>query len=358
MHKSKISLFFVFILLALLLTACSGVPMSSGWPMSLVDGKTIYTASGSHIYAVNVDTGKEQTPRRFPEKVEGATVFGSAPILVDGYLFAGDYNNHLWKIPTSFVQEEWKKNDSTGRFIASPELFGELILAPNADHNLYAYDSKGIVKWKFTASNGLWTKPSISGDLIIVSSMDKKVYALRQNTNKDGVDVVWSKDLGGSVLFSQALGEDGNLYIGTLNNELFSIEAASGKVNWQVKTAGTVWSPVVVGKDKIYAGDQSGKIFALNTKDGSQAWEVNAESAVIGGLTLTDKGLFAGTEKGTALCLSVDGTKIWTETVGGKLYSTPVISGDYVIFGVFEGDKTLAAYYQDGRSAWTFTPSK
>ncbi len=95
-----------------------------------------------------------------------------------------------------------------------------------------------------------------------------------------------------------------------------------------MKTAGTVWSPVVVKDDKIYAGDQSGMIFALNTKDGSRVWEVDVDSPVIGGLALTDKGLFAGTEKGVASVLSMDGTKVWTTTVGGKLYSTPVISGE------------------------------
>ncbi len=127
------------------------------------------------------------------------------------------------------TSEAKKKVDATGSFISSAALVGDLILAPNADHNLYAYDKDLTLKWKFSASNGLWTKPVSDGDLIYVTSMDKSVYALKENAKKDGVDVLWSKDLGGSILFSLAIGKDGNLYIGTLNNELFSIEAKSGK---------------------------------------------------------------------------------------------------------------------------------
>ncbi len=93
---------FVFILLAVSLTACTGVPLASGWPESVVDGNAIYTASGSHIYAVNAETGKELTPRQFPEKAEGNVVFASAPLLVDGNLLIGDYNSTVWSIPVNF----------------------------------------------------------------------------------------------------------------------------------------------------------------------------------------------------------------------------------------------------------------
>jgi hypothetical protein len=50
--------------------------------------------------------------------------------------------------------------------------------------------------------------------------------------------------------------------------------------------------------------------------------------------------------------------------VGGKLLSTPVIAGDYVVFGVVDGDKLLAGFktsditMQTAKPDWTFNPSK
>jgi eukaryotic-like serine/threonine-protein kinase len=354
MQKRFIPLIFSILSLVFLLTACTGVPLTSGWPESTVVDNTIYTSSGQYVYAINAETGQQN--RRWPEKAEGAKIFSAAPILVDGQLIVGDYDSHLNSFDPASNAAFWNKKDATGKYIASPVLVGDLILAPNSDHTLYAYDKNGNVKWKFSeAKNNLWSQPVTDGKTVFVTSMDKFVYAIDP---AESGKVIWSKNLGGSVMFSLALAND-TLYIGTLNNELFSIDSATGKINWQVKTASAIWSPVLVQDDTIYAGDQSGKVFALSTKDGSTVWQIEAGSPVIGGLAFSDKGLFFGTEKGDAICVSTSGTKTWTTTVGGKLYSTPVISGSSVIFGVFEGDKTLAALDEkNGTLVWGFTPAK
>jgi outer membrane protein assembly factor BamB len=359
MQKRKTSLFILITVLAALLAGCSGATAApSGWPTSLVVEKTIYTASGAHVYAVNAETGAEIW--RFPLKPEGTTIFGAAPLLVDGQLIAGAYDSKLHSLNPDSGKEIWVNTDATGRWIGSPLAVDGLILAPNADHNLYALNSNGIVQWKFTAKNGLWNQPVTDGKSVFVSSMDKNLYAL----NPKSGTVLWSVDLGGSVLFSQTLGDDGNLYIGTINNEILSIAPDTGKINWRVKTSGTVWEPVVVKEGTLYAGDQSGKVFALSTKDGSKTWELEAGGTVVGGPVLTEKGLFFGNgyvngdKPGEAMQVSTSGQKVWSQSVGGKLYSRPVVSENLVIFGVFEGDKTLAALDENGKIVWSFNPSK
>jgi outer membrane protein assembly factor BamB len=362
MQKSKIPLFLVFILMAMLLSACSGVMPDKSWPENLVVGDTIYSAAHTFVYAVDAQTGKEKDPKRFPKDAEGSTAFGSAPVLIDNNFYITDYASQIRIVSEDLSTQSKIIKDASGRFLSSMTLFGDSILAANSDHHLYAYDKELRIKWKFAAKNGIWTKPVVYEDLIFVSSLDKTVYALRQNASQDGVEVVWSKEVGGSVFFSQAIDEKGNLYVGTLNNELFAFDAKSGKINWQVKTEGTVWSPVTINGDRLYAGDQSGKIFALDTKNGSQVWTYDAASPVIGGLALKDQNLYAGTQSGQALCLSAEDKPqnrvLWTKEVGGKLYSTPVFTQEYVVFGVYEGDKTLAAFKFNGDAGWEFKPSK
>ncbi len=362
MQKSKFLLIPIFLLLAVTLSACSGAIPDKSWPESLVAGETIYTASGSFVYMINADTGKEIDPKHFPEKAEGTIAFGAAPVLLDDQLLVSDYVSQLRLLSSDLTSQSKLIKDATGRFISSPTITDEQILTANADHNLYAYDKDLNLKWKFSAKNSIWTRPVVYDDLIFVASLDKNVYALRENTGKNGADVVWSKDLGGAVFLSQAIDEKGNLFIGTLNNEIFSIDAKTGKINWQVKTSGTVWAPVAIKDDRLYAGDQSGKVFALSKNDGSLVWEYDAGSPVIGSVALYDDRLFAGTEKGEALSIAIgDNPKsrlLWTQNVGGKLYSTPVLTDTYVVFGSYESDKTLVAYKFNGDAGWTFTPSK
>jgi outer membrane protein assembly factor BamB len=358
MQKRKFTPIVLFMVLATLLAGCTGAGAApTGWPGSLVVDKTVYTASGSHVYAVNAETGVEIW--RFPLKPEGTKVFGAAPYLVDGQLIAGAYDFQLHSLKLDGT-ENWVNKDATGRWIGSPISVDGLILAPNADHNLYALNANGIVQWKFTAKNGLWNQPVTDGKSVFVSSMDKNLYALNPKSGK----VLWSVALGGSVLFSQTLGDDGVLYLGTINNEILAISPDTGKINWKVKTNGTVWEPVVVKDGTLYAGDQSGKVFALSTKDGSKIWDLDTGGSVIGGPVLTEKGLYFGTgyvngeKPGEAMLVSTSGQKVWSQPVGGKLYSRPVISGNLVVFGIFEGDKTLAALDENGKNVWSFTPSK
>jgi outer membrane protein assembly factor BamB len=359
MYKRKSTLIVLIVVLSALLAGCTGgTTAPAGWPTSLVVDKTIFTASGSHVYAVNAETGVETW--RFPVKPEGTIIFGAAPILVGGQLIAGDYEFRLHSLNPDSGGEIWVNKDATGRWIGSPLAVGDLILAPNADHNLYAINSNGIVQWKFTAKNGLWNQPVTDGKSVFVSSMDKNLYALNPKTGK----VLWSVELGGSVLFSQTLGDDGILYIATINKEILAISPDSGKIIWKAKTNGVVWEPVAVKDGTLYAGDQSGKVFALSTKDGSKTWEIDTGGSVIGGPVLTEKGLYFGTgfvngeNPGEAMLVSTGGQKVWSQPVGGKLYSRPVVSGNLVVFGVFEGDITLAALDENGKIVWNFTPSK
>jgi hypothetical protein len=83
---------------------------------------------------------------------------------------------------------------------------------------------------------------------------------------------------------------------------------------------------------------------------------------------LNESSLYVGTYDGRAICLSIedktDSREKCVKKVGGKLLSTPVIVGEYVVFGVVDGDKLLAGYKvsnitnETDKPDWTFTPSK
>ncbi len=368
MHKRKIPLIFLVLLLSIILTGCTGAIPERSWPASLVVDDTIYTASQTFVFAVDADSGKEDADKgdteklRYPKDAESGTTFGNAPLLLDDQLYISDYGSQIRTISKDLRSVGKIVKDASGRFLSSPVFFNDLILASNSDGKLYAYNKDLSLRWTFSDGNGFWTQPVTYEDMIFVSSIDKSVYALKENAAGDGADVVWKKELGSSVFFSQAIDEKGNLYIGTLNNELFSFDSTTGSVNWQVQTAGTVWSPVIIKDNRIFAGDQSGKIFALDTTDGHLVWEYDALSPVIGSVAVRENSLYAGIGNGDALCLSIEDKPesrlLWSKNVGGKLYSTPVFTDKYVVFGVTDGDKTLAAFAFSGDTGWTFKPSK
>jgi hypothetical protein len=51
------------------------------------------------------------------------------------------------------------------------------------------------------------------------------------------------------------------------------------------------------------------------------------------------------TEAGDVINLSLDGSsKIWTRNVKGKLYSTPAVVAEQIIFASFQGDHLLSGF--------------
>lgn len=409
MQISKIKLFplSILLLLSVVLTACGsgGAMPDRAWPESLVDGNTIYMVNQSFVYAVDVTSilaakptipeGKaanepfkldspkenlqffEKNNLRYPKDAEDGVTYGSAPVLFNGELILTDFagkirKGNFWCEDAQGCDEKGTKppvitpvKDATGRYLTSATVTDTRILAANADHKLYAYDFDLVKKWDFSASDEVWTRPVVYGDLIFVASRDKQVYALRENKDANGVDVVWNKNLDGAVLHSLAVDEEGNLYVGTLKNELISLDAKTGDINWTYKTKGYVWSPVVFSGDRVYGADQSGNIFCLNKEKIQEkipVWEYPVTSPIIGSVAIDGKSLFAGTYDGKAISISIEDTAnprlIWENNVGGKLLSTPVIAGNYAVFGVIDGDKALAAYSFDNKFTWTFKPSK
>ncbi len=68
--------------------------------------------------------------------------------------------------------------------------------------------------------------------------------------------------------------------------------------------------------------------------------------------------IYVATEAGTLVALDRDGKTVWEKTVGGKIYTTPVLSGDLILVAPYQAEFVLAAYDADGKQAWTFTPAE
>jgi outer membrane protein assembly factor BamB len=109
-----------------------------------------------------------------------------------------------------------------------------------------------------------------------------------------------------------------------LNGKVYSFDLASGNENWSVLPAGSVVASLLIVGDQIYV-----------------ASEPDSKTGI-----------------GTLVALDREGKTVWSKEVGGKLYTTPVASGDLILVAPYLADFTLAAYDADGKQAWTFTPAK
>jgi outer membrane protein assembly factor BamB len=354
-------LLFTLIVFAALLSGCAGgTGVASSWPGVTVDGDTAYVAFNTHVFAINLADGMERW--RFPAEPDNKVTFYAAPTLTpDGQLVVGSYNNAVYSLnPTNNGSQNWVFDKASDRFIASPLATENGIYAPSAGRLMYALDLNGNQRWTFETEHGQWASPLPNNGYVILPSMDHRIYALDPETG----NVVWqTEDLGGAIVSAPALADDGTLYIGTFNREVLAINSETGQVLNRFATEGWVWGSPALDGDRLYVGDLNGFVYALNAADLTQIWKVQPETGANTSisdrpLVLEDK-LYIASESGNVYALNTsNGSTNWTQTVGGKLYGSPVLAGDKILVAPIGEDYILAALDLNGVQQWTFTPQK
>ena len=71
---------------------------------------------------------------------------------------------------------------------------------------------------------------------------------------------------------------------------------------------------------------------------------------------MQDDQIYVGTEDGTFIALDQDAGTVWQKALGGKIYTSPVVSGELILVAPYQSDFALVAYDAEGRQVWTFKP--
>jgi outer membrane protein assembly factor BamB len=155
--------------------------------------------------------------------------------------------------------------------------------------------------------------------------------------------------------------EDGSLYVGSLASQLEKFDTATGNHQAVVDAANWVWSSPSLDGDTLYFGDVNGNLYSYNTSTGDQNWKAikpdNSDTASITASPLVqEQHVLVATESGSVFAVDRDGKILWNETIGGKIYTSPIAAGELTIVAPLETDFYLVALDSNGRQIWTFTP--
>ncbi|MFM8320410.1 MAG: PQQ-binding-like beta-propeller repeat protein [Chloroflexota bacterium] len=365
---SRITLLGLLAALSLVLSACGGQPALESWPGTALGagGSPIYLASGAHIYTVDA-SGVQQgiVPVTADAKVHFFAPPAEAP---DGSLIGGSYDHKLYSMQLGSDQQNWVFAEARDRYVASPLIVNDLVLAPNADGNLYALGLDGALRWKFTAEHGFWATPLLDGQTLYAASKDHRIYALELSSGR----ALWeTEDLGGEIVSAPRLGPDGLLYVGTFGSRttdparmsrMVAVQAETGKTAWSTPVLGWVWGTPVLADGTLYFGDQEGYLYSVNAADGKINWQVQLDTgatrAIVGAPLLVDDGLYFVNKAGNLYRVNpATGAQVWMQTVGGQLYTTPLLVDGKIVVAPLNFESLLVAYDTNGARQWAFTPA-
>ena len=342
MKKNKLLLLSTILLVGILLSACTAP--TTNWGSVSSSDTAVYYAGGAKVFALRPDNGNVIWSK--PDKGAAGQLFLAAPAVAGDQVIAGDYLGGLTSFKASDGSVNWTFSDAKGKYVGGALVTPDLIIAPNADGNVYALDMAGNLKWTFTGGASFWSQPVTDGTSIFASSLDHFLYAVDPQSGAQ----VWKIDLGAPLVASPLL-SNGVLYQGSITGDMNAVDAATGKVIWTHKVDAGIWSTPVLTGSNIAFGDQGTKITILNTADGSIVNTLDIGSAVIGDGTILGQTIMFGTESGNLVMVSQDGS-FTTRNIGGKLYSNLVTNGTLVFVVETKGTVAMVALDENGNEKW------
>ncbi len=384
---SRLTVFSLLIVLAVLLSACSGGGQVD-WPgisINSKDGKpgdTIYVTTNKQVVAVNATTG-DRLWKYSKDKVD----FYAVPLVADdGTVYVGDYKGRMHAIGS----------DGKGLWIYAPDiekLIGPLSLKSadrvlsgatyDADRIYFGLGSSNVVAvsrstgeedWVFETNHGVWSAPLLipanpddenSRAVLYVTSLDHHLYAL----NPANGDRLWDKDLDGAAPGSPVYDAEHNrIYVGTFLSEMVAVDLNTHDIVDRFSTHDWIWGGPVLKDGVLYFGDLDGYLYAVRATDAGfeKIWEEHvADKAIRATPLLVDDLVIVGSEDRHVYAVSQEnGTSRWDEKTKGPVLSEMVLvqgnsedaqAENLIVVGTTNKDQVLVAYSSStGDKRWTY----
>jgi outer membrane protein assembly factor BamB len=368
--RKKVLFITMALFAAALLSGCAGGAVRGvTWPGLAADDNTAYLADGPNVYAINLQDGNELW--RYPADRDNNLVFYSTPVITpDGLVIVGSSGKKHSLValnPTDVTQNAnntkspataWTFSEAKDQWVAPPLVVDDKLFAVNSDGYLYVLDLQDGQSTKkavraIRIGGRLWAKPTTDGEHVFLTSLDHSVIAVDIET----YEVLWNEEIEGAVAGSAVLGPDGMLYAGSFASQLEKIDPASGKREPALKAEYWIWSTPSLDGDTLYFADLNGNVYSFNISTGKLNWPpIKPDGPITASPLIQNDHILIATESGSLFAIDRDGNVLWTQEVGGKIYTTPVAVGDLIIVAPLETDFYLAALDSNGRQVWTFTP--
>jgi outer membrane protein assembly factor BamB len=318
---------------------------------------------------------EEKIPEKLSTRWEFKTknAIEGTPIIVEGVVYVGSADKHLYAIDLKTGQEKWKTKLAI--ITASPGVSGDRVYIGDADGKFYCLNrSTGAIVWSFETDGQITAAPNFAGDLILIPSQDSTLYCLDKTGKKvwdfkiegpiyggvavaDGktflagcdsmmhmVDVKTGKELGSVDLRGQTgcasavLGD--RLYVGTMSNQVLSVDLKKLKIEWEFeapKRKQPFYASAAVTDDLVVIGSRDNKVWAIDRKTGKSRWDFLTDHKVDAAAVIADGRVFVGSFDHHFYVLDLKGNKVDDIELDSAILGSPAVSQGCVVIGSEKG---------------------
>jgi serine/threonine protein kinase len=274
--------------------------------------------------------------------------FPSAMDMKEALLNAGRKTGALSRLPTSSLQASGVKPLWT--FTCEDEIRGTPIIHQGTlyigsyDNNLYALNTAdGKFQWKYPTDGGIVSRPGVYEGNIYFGSEDKSLHVVGARSGK----VAWTYYTEGPIRSSPRIAE-GHVFIGSDDHYLHAVNLNTGRAAWKFETASPIRSTPFVANELVYVANESGDFC------GELKWRFQAKRAITSSPVANGQAVYFCSMDSTLYALDGrNGWLLWRFRLGKGSIVSPATAENIVFTGAADGF-IYAVETQSARELWRF----
>ncbi len=273
----------------------------------------------------------------------------SSPIVIDGVVYFGGYDNNLWAIDAKSGEQVWKF-PTDGGIGSSPAYSGGTIYIGSEDHRMYAVNAQtGQTSWTFLTEGRIFTTPCVALGHVFFGSDDGNVYSLRATTGRK----MWAYETARQVRSSPAVGGE-RVFFGNESGDFYALSVSGDETAWHFKARRGITSSPLVQDQIIYFGSNDWTLYALDAETGFAIWRFRTHKQIVSSPRFFGGMIYFGSADGSVYALdALSGREIWRFETADQVTSTPFVNERGVYVGSVDAH-LYCLHPETGDLLWRF----
>ncbi|HEY6505277.1 MAG TPA: PQQ-binding-like beta-propeller repeat protein, partial [Chitinophagaceae bacterium] len=255
---------------------------------------------------------------------------------------------------------------------ATPLVKGGSVYFGNAKGDFFALDKRtGDVKWKYHTGEAIHSSAIGDNGKIYFADNRQTVYVLNEASGK----MLWKFDMGEKLSYSwrydyyhsSPVLYDGKLLVGGDDGFFYALDPRTGKLTWKFKCKGIIRSTAAIYNSTVLFGDTEASLYAVDIKKGKELWQyrINGDTmnnedygfdrrAITSSPVVVGNKVIFGARDGFLYCVNADnGKNIWkVDHRVSWVISAVAVKDSFVVTGTSDGRFVQAVNLETGREIW------
>ncbi|MBL8793347.1 MAG: PQQ-binding-like beta-propeller repeat protein [Planctomycetia bacterium] len=297
---------------------------------AIVNGVVYVGSYDEHLYALDLATGKEKW------KFKAGPIKAAVGVRA-GLVYVGNIDGDFFCVAADTGKEKWRYK-TEGEISSGANFAGDNVLFGSGDEHLYCLGPDGKLVWKYKVPGGpVNGSPAVVGDRTFAAGCDSNLHVIDLKQGKQLAKV----DLGGQVGASAAVHGD-RIYVGTMSsNQVLAIDWKKAEIAWQFeapKAANAFFASPAVTEQFVLAGSRDRRIWAIDRKTGKEAWSFLTDKHVNGSPVVVGDKVYGPSLDGKLYVLDLaKGTLLQDVKLGAPLSASPAVGGGRLVIGTEKG---------------------